>query len=378
MLEIMRGWCDYELRDLNDAHERAVVCGVADEDVRQGVQTIVLAESLEISAKKAQAVYERGQWPRFFFTKGGKGGIARKTYLENVGGKLPTNFWPFAEAGHTDEAKKEMLAIFDGKATFDTPKPRRLIEFVLKIAGNGNALILDSFAGSATTAHAVLNMNNDPAHGVSGILFTVDYFDREPLGFRRHNSLMATRFAVKPIYKPGSGDKLPHCPVIYLGLSRLVPFGEFQNDSASAGIRKSLPMQYQEEITALYKSFTHYSISYTSTQQMGDLKTRAEFSSDKEGIDSNTISAGEDNLYVILAALVSLKYYYESITSTKTVESVLLIDEIDATLHPAFQLKLLKLMREYSERYKIQIIFTTHSMSTLEAGIKLIQIKPSQ
>lgn len=368
MLEIMRGWCDYELRDLNDAHERAVVCGVADEDVRQGAQTIVLAESLEISAKKAQAVYERGQWPRFFFTKGGKGGIARKTYLENVGGKLPTNFWPFAEAGHTDESKKEMLAIFDGKATFDTPKPRRLIEFVLKIAGNGNALILDSFAGSATTAHAVLNMNNDPAHGVSGILFTVDYFDREPLGFRRHNSLMATRFAVKPIYKPGSGDKLPHCPVIYLGLSRLVPFGEFQNDSALAGI----------EITALYKSFTHYSISYTSTQQMGDLKTRAEFSSDKEGIDSNTISAGEDNLYVILAALVSLKYYYESITSTKTVESVLLIDEIDATLHPAFQLKLLKLMREYSERYKIQIIFTTHSMSTLEAGIKLIQIKTSQ
>jgi len=159
MLESMRGWCDYELRDLNDTHERAVVCGVADEDVRQGVQAIVLSESLEISSKKAQAVYERGQWPRFFFTKGGKGGIARKTYLENVGGKLPTNFWPFAETGHTDEAKKEMLAIFDGKATFDTPKPHRLIEFVLKIAGDENVLMLDSFAGSGTTAHAVLNMN---------------------------------------------------------------------------------------------------------------------------------------------------------------------------------------------------------------------------
>ena len=159
MLEIMRGWCDYELRDLNDAHERAVVCGVADEDVRQGVQAIVLSEPLEISAKKAQAVYERGQWPRFFFTKGGKGGIARKTYLENVGGKLPTNFWPFSETGHTDEAKKEMLAIFDGKATFDTPKPRRLLEFVLRIAGSEDILVLDSFAGSGTTAHAVLNMN---------------------------------------------------------------------------------------------------------------------------------------------------------------------------------------------------------------------------
>ena len=178
MLEIMRGWCGYELRDLNDAHERAVVCGVPESDVRQGVQAIVLSESLEISAQKAQAVYDRGQWPRFFFTKGGKGGIARKTYLENVGGKLPTNFWAFTETGHTDEAKKEMLAIFDGKATFDTPKPHRLIEFVLKVAGNENALVLDSFAGSGTTAHAVLNMNKaDGGHRKFILVEMMDYAD---------------------------------------------------------------------------------------------------------------------------------------------------------------------------------------------------------
>ena len=178
MLEIMRGWCEYELRDLNDAHERAVVCGVPESDVRQGVQAIVLSESLEISAQKAQAVYDRGQWPRFFFTKGGKGGIARKTYLENVGGKLPTNFWAFTETGHTDEAKKEMLAIFDGKATFDTPKPHRLIEFVLKVAGNENALVLDSFAGSGTTAHAVLNMNkSDGGHRKFILVEMMDYAD---------------------------------------------------------------------------------------------------------------------------------------------------------------------------------------------------------
>lgn len=178
MLEIMRGWCEYELRDLNDAHERAVVCGVPESDVRQGVQAIVLSESLEISAQKAQAVYDRGQWPRFFFTKGGKGGIARKTYLENVGGKLPTNFWAFTETGHTDEAKKEMLAIFDGNATFDTPKPHRLIEFVLKIAGNESALVLDSFAGSGTTAHAVLNMNKADGGNRKFILVEMgDYAD---------------------------------------------------------------------------------------------------------------------------------------------------------------------------------------------------------
>ena len=178
MLEIMRGWCGCELRDLNDAHERAVVCGVPESDVRQGVQAIVLSESLEISAQKAQAVYDRGQWPRFFFTKGGKGGIARKIYLENVGGKLPTNFWAFTETGHTDEAKKEMLAIFDGKATFDTPKPHRLIEFVLKVAGNESALVLDSFAGSGTTAHAVLNMNKaDGGHRKFILVEMMDYAD---------------------------------------------------------------------------------------------------------------------------------------------------------------------------------------------------------
>lgn len=159
MLSIMCGWCEYELRDLDDDHERAVICGVSDTEVRQGVKAIVLSESLEISKEKATAVLERGQWPRFFFSKGGQGSIARKTYLGNVGGTPPTNLWQYADVGHTDEAAKTLKAIFEGKATFDTSKPSRLIERILQIAGDKDTLILDSFAGSGTTAHAVLNMN---------------------------------------------------------------------------------------------------------------------------------------------------------------------------------------------------------------------------
>ena len=159
VLEIMQGWAPYELRDINDAEVRAELCGIAKESVRQDVKAIMLSVPLEEAAKQAEQVYQRGQWPVFCFSNNGKGGIRRKTYLTEVGGRLPTNFWAFTETGHTDEAKKEMLAIFDGKATFDTPKPHRLIEFVLKIAGSDNALVLDSFAGSGTTAHAVLNMN---------------------------------------------------------------------------------------------------------------------------------------------------------------------------------------------------------------------------
>ena len=178
MLEIMRGWCEYELKDLHDEKERATVCGVPESEVRAGVKAIVLSKSLEESAKQAKAIYKRGQWPRFYFTKGGLGGIARKTYLTNVGGRLPTNFWPFAETGHTDEAKKEMLAIFDGKATFDTPKPVRLLEFILTIAGSKETLILDSFAGSGTTAHAVLNMNKADGGNRKFILVEMmDYAD---------------------------------------------------------------------------------------------------------------------------------------------------------------------------------------------------------
>lgn len=159
ILGIMCGWCPYELRDLEDAEQRAAVCGIAASEIRGGVQGIVLAEPLEIASRKARSVLEKGPWPRFFFTKGGQGGIARKTYLDSVGGKLPTNFWPYTEAGHTDEAKKELMAIFGGKVPFDTPKPRRLLEYVMKIAADETVLILDSFAGSGTTAHAALSMN---------------------------------------------------------------------------------------------------------------------------------------------------------------------------------------------------------------------------
>ena len=178
MLEYMNAWANYELRDLHDEKERAAICGISEVDVRKEVKAIMLSDSLDIASKRAQSVLERGSWPRFYFTKGGKGGIRRKTYLENVGGKLPTNFWPYTEVGHTDEAAKQIKAIFGGEASFDTPKPSRLIEFVLKIASSEDALILDSFAGSGTTAHAVLNMNKaDGGHRKFILVEMGDYAD---------------------------------------------------------------------------------------------------------------------------------------------------------------------------------------------------------
>ena len=161
MLEIMSGWAPYKFENLHDEEERAKVCGLTASTVRQDVLGIVLVDPLEIAQKKAQAVMDRGQWPRFYFTSGGKGGIRRKTYQDNVGGKTATNYWPFSETGHTDEANKDLLSIFNGKTTFDTPKPTRLIERILQIATDSDSVVLDSFAGSGTTAHALLKFNKE-------------------------------------------------------------------------------------------------------------------------------------------------------------------------------------------------------------------------
>jgi len=176
MYTIMSGWCDYELKDLHDEARRAEVCGISTDEVRQGVLGIILKHDLKTSRRKAMEVMKRGQWPKYYFTKGGKGGIARKTYLSNVEGKVPTNLWPFSEVGHTDEAKKELMSIFDGKSPFDTPKPTRLLERVLTIATQKNSIVLDSFAGSGTTAHAVMKKNAEDGGNRKYVLVELMYY----------------------------------------------------------------------------------------------------------------------------------------------------------------------------------------------------------
>ena len=178
MLSIMNGWCEYELKDLHDEERRAEVCGISPDEVRKDVMGIVLKQNLETSRRKAQRVYEQGPWPKYYFTKGGYGGIARKTYLNQVEGRLVSNLWKQTEVGHTDEAKKELKEIFGGKSPFDTPKPTRLLERILDIATDDDSIVLDSFAGSGTTAHAVLLANQKKhSHRKFILVELMDYAD---------------------------------------------------------------------------------------------------------------------------------------------------------------------------------------------------------
>lgn len=97
---------------------------------------------------------------RIFFGKDGKGAPQLKRYLNEVQqGRVPTTWWTFQEVGHNDAANKELKALFNSKAPFDTPKPTLLIKQILKISTNKEDIVLDFFSGSGTLAHAVLDLN---------------------------------------------------------------------------------------------------------------------------------------------------------------------------------------------------------------------------
>ncbi len=89
--------------------------------------------------------------------------IIKKTYLKEQKGVAPSsNWWDIEETGHNRNAKYELKKVFAELQTtevFSTPKPTKFLEKIIKIATGPNDIILDSFAGSGTTAHAVLNLN---------------------------------------------------------------------------------------------------------------------------------------------------------------------------------------------------------------------------
>jgi len=89
---------------------------------------------------------------RIYFGLDGRGQPNVIRYLDEDEGLVPWTWWPSEEVGHTDESKKEVLAMFPDIEAFDTPKPERLMERIIRIASNPGEIVLDCFGGSGTTA----------------------------------------------------------------------------------------------------------------------------------------------------------------------------------------------------------------------------------
>ncbi|MDA8410208.1 MAG: site-specific DNA-methyltransferase [Treponema sp.] len=99
---------------------------------------------------------------RIWFGEDGNNVPREKAFFSEIAtGLTPQTLWTAEEVGTNDDAKKSLNEIFSEQSVFDTPKPKTLINRMLQIATNDSSIVLDFFAGSATTAHAVLDLNKE-------------------------------------------------------------------------------------------------------------------------------------------------------------------------------------------------------------------------
>ena len=126
--------------------------------------------------ERLMQLYNNGQ---LYFGKSGKSQPNRKTYLAEVkAGKTVGSLWTYQDVGSTHQSNDELSSVM-GKGVFDNPKGIKLIQRVFQAANlSSEDIVLDSFAGSGTTAHAVLALNKEDGGNRKFILIECeDYAD---------------------------------------------------------------------------------------------------------------------------------------------------------------------------------------------------------
>jgi site-specific DNA-methyltransferase (adenine-specific)/adenine-specific DNA-methyltransferase len=111
---------------------------------------------------------------RIWFGKNGHSRPRLKRFISESEGTTTWTWWPNLEVGHNQEATKELNSIVGKANVFDNPKPVRLITRILQMASEKDSLILDSFAGSGTTGHAVMAQNKEDNGSRQFILVEMD------------------------------------------------------------------------------------------------------------------------------------------------------------------------------------------------------------
>lgn len=154
------------------------------------------------------------------------------------------------------------------------------------------------------------------------------------------------------------GMNFIQCPVIYLSMKRLSPLGE----------EKQLKIQdtslSNDELLSFKKAHNSILISTDAIEGVSELisKNKRTVGTKTSYSDAVTISAGQDNIGRILLAVLSMRRLKEKYPHDYK-GGIICIDEIESTLYPASQEKLIDYMHEAAAKYSIQFFFTTHSMS---------------
>lgn len=174
---------------------------------------------------------------------------------------------------------------------------------------------------------------------------------------------------VRTVNGTPTAAKFKH-PTLFLGLSRFYPLAEVSDKHSDFGITALNITEFEkQEFNRLYNFIMPQLSEIESIGNVESTKsTHKSVGIKTDNYDAYGNSAGQNNIGKIILALMSfrkLSLEYETYTG-----GLLGIDEIDATLHPAAQIKLLNVLKEYSNEFKIQVVFTTHSLLLLDEMYK--------
>lgn len=105
--------------------------------------------------------FEKVKDNRIWFGTDGNSVPSMKRFLNELKkiGITPMTIWKYKEVGHSQDASKALKELFDDRKIFDYPKPVNLIKRCIELYSKKDSVILDFFSGSATTAHAVMQLN---------------------------------------------------------------------------------------------------------------------------------------------------------------------------------------------------------------------------
>lgn len=257
-------------------------------------------------------------------------------------------------AGQNGTQKTTLLGILSQPFTI-TDKENPLYGEKPLCGGNYKSLFSEKFKLSDTfdtpQSHEwTLHINNE-----ENPEFTIESIKRDS------SNSTGIRFWKKGDRSKGSG--YIQLPVIYLSLSRLFPIGE------DSGINTSSEIILTDEEFNFYNDWHNKiliipdiemtAVDYLVSKQKNTLGVNTDF------YDWKMNSAGQDNIGKILLGILSFKRL-KAAHSAAFKGGILVIDELDATLYPASQIKLIEALRKFSSQLNIQVIFTTHSLSILE------------
>lgn len=217
-------------------------------------------------------------------------------------------------------------------------------------------------------------IKGNPAHDPTGRVCTIHFSELpsnysysetyvESLEFRATFQSNNTRYRLIPVKNQNRKTEAKLIwPVYYMGLSRLYPVGEsskIYHYVLSEDILNEIKDEYKKIIPSQNDYLSVSTVRITGTKK----KQGVGVSTEKYSYEAN--SAGQDNIGQILLSVLSFKKLKEKL-GNEYFGGLLLIDEIDASLHPAAQLKLLDYLYKQSQELSLQIIFTSHSINVID------------